>query len=135
LRRRVHGDITRVARGRTSTPGERAQRIGKLRAGALVTAAAELVDVGPFPGLLLEHGGVTHHVAWVRPETVAGAETAVRIRPMGAPPSGDSDIVVVNPPTLVRDPSGDIEVAGRMYREDPLAALAEVLTRNLGGQS
>lgn len=32
-----------------------------------------------------------------------------------------------NPPTLARDSEGDIEIDGRRYREDPMAAIAEVI--------
>lgn len=41
--------------------------------------------------------------------------------------SGDPHFRVVNPPLLVRDPEGDVEVRGELHREDPLAALAEVI--------
>lgn len=37
-----------------------------------------------------------------------------------------------NPPTLAQDSQGTIEIEGRKYREDPLAAVAEVI---LGAKS
>jgi hypothetical protein len=40
---------------------------------------------------------------------------------------------IVNPPTLVEDPAGDVIGGdGRRYRHDPLAAVAEVIG-SLGG--
>lgn len=35
---------------------------------------------------------------------------------------------VVNPPTLVRDGAGDIDVGGRAHREDPLGAVAHAIS-------
>lgn len=37
---------------------------------------------------------------------------------------------IFNPPTLVEDGLGDIEVRGKKFREDPLGALAEVIASN-----
>lgn len=37
-----------------------------------------------------------------------------------------------NPPTLVEDPSGEIERHGKRWREDPEAALAEVIGQHGG---
>lgn len=45
-----------------------------------------------------------------------------------APP----DYRIFNPPTLAQDPEGDIEVGGKMYREDPMAAIAEVILSPIG---
>lgn len=41
--------------------------------------------------------------------------------------NGEPAYRIFNPPTLARDPLGDIEVRGQMYREDPLAAVAEAI--------
>lgn len=41
---------------------------------------------------------------------------------------------IFNPPTLVEDGLGDVEVRGKKYREDPLGALAEVLASNSAGK-
>lgn len=132
--RKVRGDIQKVLAGKNATAKERSDRIGKIRAGAVVAAAAE-PPPSILPGIVLEHGGLTHHLEWVRPELVDGAETAIRVRPYGAIPSGDDDVVVINPPILVRDSQGDVAIDGVRFREDPLAALAEVLTRHLGGRA
>lgn len=44
--------------------------------------------------------------------------------------------IIVNPPMLVSDPAGDVEIVGdagqkRMFREDPEAAIADIVRRNL----
>ncbi len=44
---------------------------------------------------------------------------------VGDPENGDPRFRVVNPPTLVRDPDGS-------FREDPLAALAQVIGEHGG---
>ena len=46
----------------------------------------------------------------------------------------DPHFRIFNPPALVRDPLGDIEVDGVRYRRDPLAALAEVVGQYGGAQ-
>lgn len=51
---------------------------------------------------------------------------------VGGPAGGDPHYRVVNPPQLVEDPDGDVELRGRRWRVDPLAALAEVIGRNGG---
>lgn len=45
---------------------------------------------------------------------------------------GEPHYRFINPPLLVRDPAGPVERNGRRYREDPLAALAEVIARHRG---
>ncbi len=46
----------------------------------------------------------------------------------GATESGDPHFRIFSPPTLVADPEGDVVLEGRgRYREDPLAAIAEVV--------
>lgn len=45
---------------------------------------------------------------------------------------GDPHFRIFNPPTLVEDPAGPVHHNGRRYREDPLAALAEVIGMNGG---
>lgn len=57
------------------------------------------------------------------------AETAyVDVYLEGAAQGDEPDFRVINPPTLVADRSGSIIVNGVAYREDPLQALAEVIT-------
>lgn len=45
---------------------------------------------------------------------------------------GDPHFRIFNPPLLVEDPAGPVERNGKRYREDPLAALAEVIGMNGG---
>lgn len=54
---------------------------------------------------------------------------------VGGPSGGDPHYRVVNPPTLVPDPSGPVVAHGKRWREDPLAALAEVIGRHGGAQA
>lgn len=61
-----------------------------------------------------------------------GGRSWVDVRLDGPTAGGDPHFKIVNPPTLVRDPLGDIEVNGERYRDDPIAALAEVIA-SLGG--
>lgn len=56
----------------------------------------------------------------------------VEIYLRGQTESGDPHFRIWNPPLLVEDPQGPIEVGGKHYREDPLQALAEVIARNGG---
>lgn len=134
VRRRKKGVYDDIATIDKDGKPDRDGRIRVRRARAVVEAV-QAAPESPFRGVLLEYGGVAHHVEWVRPEQVDGAQAAVRIRPMGGSPDGQADVVVVNPPLLVRDPQGLIVLDGVAYREDPMAALAEVLTRHLGGRS
>lgn len=53
---------------------------------------------------------------------------------VAGPAGGDPAFRVVNPPALVPDPAGEVEISGVRYRNDPLAALAEVIAGN-GGAS
>lgn len=41
----------------------------------------------------------------------------------------DPHFRIFNPPTLTEDPLGDVEIQGRRFREDPMAALAEAVAR------
>jgi hypothetical protein len=48
---------------------------------------------------------------------------------------GDPHYRIENPPTLVSDPAGDIELATGRYRHDPLAAVAELVAQYGGAQA
>lgn len=43
------------------------------------------------------------------------------------PSSGDPLFRVINPPTLVPDPDGDVTIGDERYRHDPVRALATVI--------
>lgn len=58
--------------------------------------------------------------------------TVVEVWVGGDTENGDPHFRVVNPPQLVEDPQGPVEVRGRRYREDPVAALAEAVAANGG---
>ncbi|WP_328339552.1 hypothetical protein [Micromonospora sp. NBC_00421] len=45
----------------------------------------------------------------------------------GANEAGDPHFRIVNPPIYAQDPAGDVEIGGRRYRADPVAALAEAI--------
>jgi len=47
---------------------------------------------------------------------------------------GDPHFRIFNPPQLVEDPHGDVVHAGRRFRHDPVAALAEVVASNGGAR-
>lgn len=59
----------------------------------------------------------------------------LEVRLAGQPEGGDPHFRVVNPPLLVPDPGGPVELRGTRWREDPLAALAEAIGRNGGAMA
>jgi hypothetical protein len=66
-----------------------------------------------------------HSYQWSRIERHGTNE--IRVFPVGAPQGSDTYVSIVNPPILVRDPSGPIEIDRQRFREDPLAALADIM--------
>lgn len=88
-------------------PGQGGQYVTRTPHGEVILEALEKVDEGT---------GLAYLEVWT------GGATEV----------GDPHFRVVNPPLLVKDPEGDVEVRGERYREDPLAALAEVIGANGG---
>lgn len=62
-----------------------------------------------------------------------GPRSRVEVRVSHAE-GGDPEFVIVNPPTLVPDPAGDVIVRGMRFREDPLAAVAHVIAMNGGAE-
>lgn len=63
-----------------------------------------------------------------------GQQSYVDVRLSGSTEGGDPNFRIVNPPTLVPDPLGDIVVNGATFREDPISAIAHVIAQN-GGAS
>lgn len=100
---------------------ERNRRVAALRAGAAAAAYKARKDADPLtkPAVRTRFGTEVHfgHVE----EIEGGVE--VWLGPKQGPPA----YRIFNPPTLARDPLGDIEVRGQKYREDPLGALAEAI--------
>jgi hypothetical protein len=50
----------------------------------------------------------------------------------GAILDGEPGFRIYNPPLLVPDPNGDVDVSGTMYRMDPMLALAQAIGANGG---
>jgi hypothetical protein len=97
---------------------ERARRVAQLRAAGVVegyTAARN------------QHGADVVQLDSVRVAQVLAIEGGVEVW-CGDQLDGPPDFRIFNPPTLVEDPAGDIEVRGRRYREDPFGALVAVIT-------
>lgn len=70
-------------------------------------------------------------------EAITGGEDKngaswVDVHLAGTPDGGDPHFRIFNPPTLASDPAGTVLVDGRSYREDPVAAIAEVIAANGG---
>ena len=106
----------------------RSRQVAALRGQAVLDAAegiregAGCVPVTLPTGQVIEFESITQAPGY--PDGMA-----VRLRPLGAPRDGTADLVIVNPPTLVRDHRGDIDAHGVKHREDPLGALGEVVQR------
>jgi hypothetical protein len=73
----------------------------------------------------------TVHFGSIKEKKVKGV-TFVEVRLEGETEGGDPNFRIVNPPALVSDPRGDVEINGKRFRHDPEAALAEVIA-DLGG--
>jgi hypothetical protein len=61
---------------------------------------------------------------------VVGGTGCVEIWMEGQPPTDAPAFRIFNPPLLVADPKGDILCGGRTYRQDPVAAVAELIARH-----
>jgi len=100
------------------------------RVRAVQTAAADL----PEEGLVSRTRAGTVHIASVDFGKEGEVEW-VDLTLAGQTEGGDPSMRIYNPPTLVSDPLGDIEVRGKRYRRDPLAALAELAAHHGGAQA
>jgi len=125
----ARGQRARTERGRRDAD----RQLGQLRAQACADAWAT------HPGRNMDghltvpvRAGGEVRLASVDVQEVDGV-TSVEVHLDGRTAGGDPHFRIVNPPTLVEDPAGDIELAGLYYREDPLVALAEVIARHGGG--
>ena len=118
--------LTEKARGSL-----RHREVARLKAAAVLDAATRLRGMAGYVPLTLPSGAVLE-IESVEPAPGYPDGTAVRVRPRGAPQNGDGDLIVVNPPTLVRDHGGNIILDGVRHREDPLGALALVVQRAYG---
>lgn len=96
----------------------RAKKIGKLRRDAVMDAYnARLVEVTPDNYVAV---GV---VKIYKMQAIGNNGVEIWTSPDGAQP----DYRIFNPPTLVRDAQGTVDVGGTLHREDPLAAISEVI--------
>lgn len=87
-------------------------------------------DTGPEDGGILAIPTPDGREVHIEDLTVDGS--AVRIRLAGTPDGGDSNFCIINPPTLIPDPNGDVIVGTERFREDPLGALAIILAATGG---
>jgi hypothetical protein len=104
----------------------RRRRVVRLRAQAAVTQWAN------HPGRAADGSLSVGEVRITDVRTVVledGQTTALEVYAAGAP---DPHIRIVNPPTMVADSTGDIELGGQRFREDPMAAVAAVVVRVTG---
>lgn len=60
-------------------------------------------------------------------ETEVDGVTCLEIRLAEPVVGNDPHFRIFNPPTLVEDPTGDVQSGARRYRVDPVAAVAELI--------
>lgn len=113
-------------------PWETLERVAE-RAERAVTAWGERSPEGTPHPIRTSRGEVVLDRVERRTDPTTGVDY-VEVRLAGQTQGGDPLFRVVNPPLLVEDPEGPVEARGRRWREDPLAALAEVIGRNGGAQ-
>lgn len=113
---------------------DRAERIAQLRAEAARSAVqtARTLDENGVVQITTAAGQtVLIERIELSPEDAEMAYVDVYLA--GQPEGGDVHFRVINPPTLVEDRTGSIELAGvGRFREDPLLALAEAIAANGG---
>jgi hypothetical protein len=102
---------------RAARSAKRAQDVGAAFKGKRTTVATTAGDV-TIAGLSV---GTDDTCGWVDVQVDDGQ-------------SGESHFRVVNPPRYVEDPAGDIEINGKRFRDDPLAALAFTIAQNGGAR-
>lgn len=99
---------------------------GAMRATATAMALQVQVDQAGPNGLLVTRGE--------RSAVIYGLEVqgnAVRVY-LDAAHSDAATLVIINPPTLVADPAGDIDLPQGKYREDPAQAIIDVICGQYG---
>lgn len=102
-----------------------------IRADVTFTAVQNAIAVANGTVVCRTRRGQTVVIREVRRCTGNGA-TWVEIWLGGNPEGADPHFRIFNPPQLVEDPQGDITHAGRRFRHDPLAALAEAIADHGG---
>lgn len=115
-RDKVRDKLRDIAGDETLTRPERARRVARQRARAVSQDWTERhADAGNVAVAGVRFGHV---------EEIEGGVEIWHGAKVGAP-----DYRIFNPPTLVTDPTGDVwsETHEKRYREDPLAAVAELI--------
>lgn len=115
--------------GQDFPPGVASQEDANGRVEAVQAAADVALADGATYAAATPHGQV--HICDVTSAETDGV-AYVEVTVAGETVGGDPHFRIFNPPTLVPDPDGPVEVRGRTYREDPMAALACVIA-NQGG--
>lgn len=64
-----------------------------------------------------------------------GTNVWVEVALSGDTEGGDPHFRIFNPPTLVEDPNGDVELRGQRWRVDPIQAIAEAIARSGGAET
>lgn len=91
------------------------------------SVADVLRSAGPGPHrLTTPHGPVLIADMTVTVDPDTGA-TVVEVYSGDFP---DPHIRVINPPRYIPDPAGPVEMGGKQWRDDPLAALAHVIAQH-----
>lgn len=112
-------------------PSDAARALGRVR--AVQRAADKRLRKGDVTAVKTRRGGVVNFERVMFHED--GAHSRVEVHIAGTTESGEATFVIVNPPTLARDPQGEIEINGERYRDDPLGAIADVIDDFGGAQS
>lgn len=112
---------------------DRARKVARLRSNA-VRDAVENAPTRDDEGIVQAVAPSGQNVRIERIElSPESAETAyIDVYLAGQPESGDVHYRIINPPTLVPDRAGPVDIGGVRYREDPLAAIAHVIASNGG---
>lgn len=110
------------------TPAQR-KTLQRLKARGVEQAWAD--HPGRAPDGSMDVAGV--HVRSMVARTTDDGTVLVEVY-VGDPDNGEPHYRLINPPTLVRDSTGDIQLGGIAYREDPIAAVGQLIAR-AGGTS
>jgi len=109
----------------TGTPEE----IAYARVAAVQAAADVVLEGGQVYAVATREGEV--HIREVTSHA-DGSAWWVEIHLHGNTVGGDPHFRIFNPPLLAADPAGPVEINGQCFREDPIAAVAQVVA-GLGG--
>jgi hypothetical protein len=109
----------------SGTPAE----VANARVVAVQEAADAVLSDGQVYAASTRDGEV--HICQVTTGTEEGVSW-VDVRLHGDTVGGDPHFRIFNPPMLAADPAGPIEINGVRYREDPMAAVAQVIAAQGG---